>query len=289
MLAGYFASASYIPAPAHRLDRRSSGLLLAALSHAQAIRLQRLFAEGEIRKYYLAWVFGRPSWKKPLLLEDKLDTGFLAGRELMRVKPESGAAEKTAEPATQETGEKSEADKTQGKKREGKKASCAALVLRCLEAGPPGFPVPAALLMLRLLSGRKHQLRVQLAARGLPVIGDALHGRILNAQEEIENNRHGGQGEGKNNKRISAPHFPDLLLHAHFLSLPERTPEEREDSGLDPTLCPGYREQARSGQNVARREFILPPPWPADLLPDEKNLPKARAALDACIAARVQF
>lgn len=46
--------------PVHRLDRGTSGALVLALDPSTATRLQRLFAEGQVRKRYLALVRGIP-------------------------------------------------------------------------------------------------------------------------------------------------------------------------------------------------------------------------------------
>ncbi|MDR3175075.1 MAG: hypothetical protein LBU06_00860 [Desulfovibrio sp.] len=214
-----FAASPYIPAPAHRLDRRSSGLLLAGLSRAAAARLQTLFKNGGIRKYYLAWCAGFVPWEGPLLLEDRLAKRVFGGREIMS----AGS--------------------------EGQRAVCAALALRRREPG--SVPVPATLLLLRLLSGRKHQLRAQLAARGFPLIGDGLRG---------------------------GPDYPVLLLHAHSLGIPARG-ARTDPSRERPAVCgdPSAQEQGC--------EFRLPPPWLPDLVPDEREISGAKKILDAHVAA----
>ena len=50
-------------------------------------------------------------------------------------------------------------------------AQQASLRFRCLERAAAG-----ALLEVALETGRKHQIRVQLAARGWPIVGDRLYG-----------------------------------------------------------------------------------------------------------------
>jgi 23S rRNA pseudouridine955/2504/2580 synthase len=219
ILSGAFAASPYIPAPAHRLDRRSSGLLLAGLSRAAAARLQIQFKNGGICKYYLAWSAGFVPWEGPLLLEDRLAKRVFGGREVVS----AGI--------------------------EGQRALCAALVLRRQE--PASLPVPASLLLLRLLSGRKHQLRVQLAARGFPLIGDGLRG---------------------------GPDFPVLLLHAHSLGIPAR------GARADP-FEERFAVSGDTSAQEARYEFCLPAPWPLDLVPDEREIYGAKKILDAHVAA----
>jgi hypothetical protein len=119
------------------------------------------------------------------------------------------------------------------------RALCAARVVQRLEAAslpsglrsaPPvrgGGGEPAAtLLLLRPLTGHKHQLRAQLAARGFPLIGDPLYG---------------------------GPFFEHLLLHACALRLPPGELATEGESGLfflappweapfTPTTAPLLRE-----------------------------------------------
>lgn len=75
-----------------------------------------------------------------------------------------------------------------------------AYALRCRQSG-----TPLSLLRLRLVTGRKHQIRAQLAAMGYPVIGDVRYGR-------------GGAAAGS---------FPladrSILLHASVLMVPHPT------------------------------------------------------------------
>ena len=56
-----------------------------------------------------------------------------------------------------------------------KRAELTLEALRFLEEGPNGGPL--TLLRIQLETGRHHQIRVQLAAHGMPVYGDARYGR----------------------------------------------------------------------------------------------------------------
>ena len=56
-----------------------------------------------------------------------------------------------------------------------KRAELTLETLRFLEEGPNGGPL--TLLRIQLETGRHHQIRVQLAAHGMPVYGDARYGR----------------------------------------------------------------------------------------------------------------
>jgi 23S rRNA-/tRNA-specific pseudouridylate synthase len=48
------------PAPAHRIDRETSGVVLYATTSEEAARLGQWFAGGEVKKRYVALVYGDP-------------------------------------------------------------------------------------------------------------------------------------------------------------------------------------------------------------------------------------
>lgn len=138
-LASRFAGAAFVPAPAHRLDRDTSGLLLAGATYAATRTLHDWISSGQLAKFYLAWVLGTLPAGQTLELADTLAKSGPPGRE--RVAPASGT---------------------------GKPARARA---RCLATS-----AGRSLLELELLTGRTHQLRVQLATRDLPIAGDPKYG-----------------------------------------------------------------------------------------------------------------
>lgn len=176
------AGAAFAPALVHRLDRDTSGLLLAARTHAALRRLTGAFRDGLARKTYLAWVRGAWPHADLVRLEDRLEKAGAPGQERVR------------------TGS-------------GKAAAC--------EVVPLLATPDESLLAVRLLTGRTHQIRVQLASRGHAVIGDAKYGR---------------------------PDPAGLLLHAFRLVLP----------GLDLTCPPPWEGERRVPPDVletARHAF----------------------------------
>jgi 23S rRNA pseudouridine955/2504/2580 synthase len=145
-----FAGAAFLPVLVHRLDKDTSGILLAAKTYAELRRLNDLFAARGVVKTYLAWVDGAWPGKGPEvledrleLLEDRLDLAKGGGNDRRKVLAATGDEGKTA---------------------------------RC-EVRPLVRKRQATLLLVRLFTGRTHQIRVQLSLRGHPVISDAVYGR----------------------------------------------------------------------------------------------------------------
>ena len=123
----------------HRLDRDTSGALLLARTDRALAALRRAFEEGRVVKEYLALV-ATPTGEPPA--EGALDTPY--GRD-------------PADPRRFTT-----------RVASARRARLSWRVERRL-AG-------AALLAVRLETGRTHQIRVQLAEAGMPVLGDATYG-----------------------------------------------------------------------------------------------------------------
>lgn len=135
-----FAGQPFVPAIAHRLDRDTSGVLLAARTHQALTAAHQAFKEHRAVKLYLCWVLGR--WNlsapgEPVELADQLEKSGPAGQQ--RVHAGSG--------------------------REA-----------LLRATPLAVQPDRTLLLVRLFTGRTHQIRVQLASRGHPLAGDAKYG-----------------------------------------------------------------------------------------------------------------
>ncbi|GAB6094948.1 hypothetical protein JCM14469_12000 [Desulfatiferula olefinivorans] len=124
------------PAPAHRLDRDTSGVILFGL-HADMLRFfARQFETRRVDKHYLALVHGQ--FDEPDLLWDA------------PLSPDGGGR-------TQPAGK-------------GKKVDCRTRV-RVLEQSPH-----YALIACELLTGRKHQIRRHARLGGHPVLGDERYG-----------------------------------------------------------------------------------------------------------------
>ncbi|UCF69080.1 MAG: RluA family pseudouridine synthase [Acidobacteriota bacterium] len=126
----------------HRIDRETSGLVVFARHQAAFTRLQRQFRARTALREYLAWTEGIPPEPcgrlEHLLVEE----------------------ERPPHPV-----------RTARRGESGKQA-----VLRYVVETQRRAPDPAAQLRVRLVTGRRNQIRVQLAAAGCPLIGDRFYG-----------------------------------------------------------------------------------------------------------------
>ncbi len=131
------------PGIVHRLDKDTSGCLVVAKTESAMRKLCEGFAAHEITKTYLAIV--APA---PVVMAGQIDT--FIGRS----------------PANR---------KKMAVVRDEKLGRAASTSFRCLRRGRIGA-VSAALLEVHIATGRTHQIRVHMAYRGMPVIGDSLYG-----------------------------------------------------------------------------------------------------------------
>jgi 23S rRNA pseudouridine1911/1915/1917 synthase len=120
--------------------------------------LVRQFKGGGVRKEYLALVHGRPA----------RDTGRI---ETLIGRSRHNRKQMSARPA---------------------RGRVAVTHFRLLEAFPE-----ASLLLVRIETGRTHQIRVHMAHLGFPVVGDRQYGR----------------------RRVTGPRAPRQMLHARHLAL----------------------------------------------------------------------
>lgn len=129
------------PAIAHRLDRATSGLMLAATDPGSYERLRQLFSAGRVDKWYLALVEGR--LEDPVRIDLPLGSRYRRSR---RVQVDLG--------------------------RSGLRGVRPAVT----QVDPIGCAQGLSLCRIRILTGLRHQIRAHLAHLGHPLAGDDLYG-----------------------------------------------------------------------------------------------------------------
>lgn len=151
-----FGPGSYLGLP-HRLDRPASGVLLLAKTPRAARLISRQFERRQIEKTYWA------------LLKGAVDPPQGAWRDYVRKLPSVPKVEIVA-------------NDTPG-------ALEAVLFYQVIGQSPYG-----SWLEIKLQTGRTHQIRIQAASRGHPVLGDALYGSTAPFGPRMADEREGAIG-----------------------------------------------------------------------------------------------
>lgn len=158
---------TFIPAPAHRLDKASSGLLLAGKNYSMQQYLHTLFRSNKagLERDYLCWVQGDfAAWYQAQNGLPAFEGDWLRLEDCLAQRKGPDGRERVY------------ADKV-GE----------AAVRECAASSAVGLYLPRTVykharyglitqVKARLLTGKKHQIRVQLASRGFPIIGDLRYG-----------------------------------------------------------------------------------------------------------------
>jgi 23S rRNA pseudouridine1911/1915/1917 synthase len=139
----------------HRLDRMTSGVVVIARNQRALRRLCDQFAARTVRKQYVAWVMGvtedRGTWQ-----------------DWIRKIPDVAKAELVDAPRESEVTD----------------ARIAELEYQTMLRGDVEGHGPVSLVRVFLKTGRMHQIRVQFASRGHPILGDALYGGGIQTHEQ---------------------------------------------------------------------------------------------------------
>lgn len=134
----------------HRLDRGTSGVVLIARNQRALKRFGDQFHHRLVQKFYLAWI------------EGELSAGEKLWSDYVRKVDDQPLAEIVSM-------------ETPGAK------------LAQMQVQPIAIYQGQSLALIRLLTGRMHQIRLQFSSRGLPVVGDELYGSTLRLgdQEDV--------------------------------------------------------------------------------------------------------
>ena len=132
-----------------RLDKETSGILLFARNQTAAARLQKQRENGISEKTYLAAVSGS-------MLEDT-----------------DGTFHAITTPLAPDPDNRLKMVISPGRSLPGSKP--AVTLYSVLKSTAPGSRISASLVMLRLKTGRTHQIRVHMASLGHPLLGDSLY------------------------------------------------------------------------------------------------------------------
>ncbi len=163
----------------HRLDRPTSGLMVFAKTSKAASRLSEEFRGQNVRKFYLARLRGTICPDSGTL-RDILTAGEIDGRiRIVRTEPSSEPpasgcqAGAVLQPHARPSGAASDhAGLTSQGGTEGKFAELSWTTIAFHTEKSGGV----SLVFIELHTGRRHQIRVQFAGRGCPVLGDRRYG-----------------------------------------------------------------------------------------------------------------
>ena len=200
-------TAAHRPGIVHRLDKDTSGVIITAKNRDAEEWLCRQFKERRLSKLYIAIVTGRPKdWRGEIqtkLVRDSRD------RKRFTAAPLDGKAGKYAHTSYR----------------------CIAVYTAAAHGGTSGAVY--SLLVLRLHTGRTHQIRVHLKHIGCPILGDSIYGKPTAG---------------------TVFHGATLMLHARRLAL--RLPHEKAVSRFTAPVPRRFRAVLR----VLHRKFVRTAP-----------------------------
>ena len=137
----------------HRLDKMVSGIMVYALNKEAAANLSAQVQKGSVAKKYEAALLGVPKESKGEYVD------YLVKDEVENISRVSGPKDKKAKEAKLRY-------KVIEKKYDGNRQT--------------------SKVAIELITGRHHQIRVQFASRGTPVLGDHKYGKLDDGESQIQ-------------------------------------------------------------------------------------------------------
>ncbi|RYH31183.1 RNA pseudouridine synthase [archaeon] len=168
----------------HRLDKDTSGVILAAFDDKVAKEVKRYFKDRKVHKEYFSLVVGKPMCKRDAIWEDRYEKSFSTLNHTRAIRATSGSSINNALTAVTEV---------------------------TVESYIPEFNL--SLLRMRPITGFAHQLRYQCAQRYVPILGDEVYGDFQ-ANKKIFQAMKLKYG-GFTNRKLSD--YKRLYLHAHSI------------------------------------------------------------------------
>ena len=181
-----------LPALAHRLDRDTSGCLVLSRHPKAARKVGKLFQEGRVRKTYWALCKGTPEKRSGTIDFPLIKKNSPKGWSIEVAVPATGSEDTDDEKAQQAI------TVWRTLKREGD--------LNWIECRPK--------------TGRTHQLRVHLAAIGLPIIGDSKYGVALDQTPMMLHAQHLSVPLSSNKPPIDVTAPPPTIMAEMLETLP---------------------------------------------------------------------
>lgn len=164
-------SLSFTPAPLHRLDRRTTGLLVCSQNIEGARWFSEQLASHNIKKTYLALVEGvlekTEIWEDEIIAMDDKASSSAKKFHTVEIAPIADESALANVPAT------AESSPTAG-------VSAKRAVTKASPLSHGTFNrLPVTLVAFEIETGRKHQIRAQSASHGYPLLCDTSYGAVV--------------------------------------------------------------------------------------------------------------
>lgn len=139
----------------HRLDQPVEGILVLAKNEFAAAQLSEQITKDKMKKCYYAFVYGKPEQTNGILENYLLKD---SKTNLSKVVPKNTGSRDI--------------------KRAELMYKCIKTVDKLSSTGREGIQLAASLMDIQLKTGRHHQIRVQFAYAGIPLLGDYKYGTV---------------------------------------------------------------------------------------------------------------